>query len=216
MLAVIKSTCTDSVDLNQAWEGLYRSHQMDLARLAVHRGCSVEDAEDLVQELFMRLFQNGMVSKLAPQPVERQRIVLWKTLKWMISNWFRQQRSSCRRAVSTAMSLELMMENGEELAVFETPLSLQNRCWAISVIRRSLARLRASFEAEAWKQLEESLFEPPEEREKGVRVVSKRVALYRARVKLRDLIVIEGGGRVGEDSVKHALFEAIGAVNRAA
>jgi len=216
MLAVIESTRTDSVDLDRAWEGLYRSHQTDLARLAVHRGCSVEDAEDLVQDLFMRLFRNGTIPMLAPQPVERQRIFLRRTLRWMISNWFRHQRSSCRRSICSAVSLELMMENGEELAIFETPLSLQDRCWAISVIRRSLAKLRAGLETEAWKQLEASLFDSPAERGKGAQVVSRRVALYRARAKLRDLIVIEGGGRVGEDSVVRALFEAIGTEVRAA
>jgi DNA-directed RNA polymerase specialized sigma24 family protein len=210
MLSIFDESRAEPTDHEEEWEVLYRDHWADLARFASQSGCAIEDAEDLVQELFIRLFKNGLIWSLLSQPVERQRIVLRKTLKWMTFNWFRKKRASYRTPDYGALSLDLMMENGEELAMLETPVAIQNRSWAYLVIQRSLARLRADLDASVWIQLEESLFEEREFRDTGAKVVSKRVALHRARARLRDLIVVEGGEKEGEDSVKMALFEAIG------
>lgn len=211
MLSVFEQCRDEPAEMEAGWEQLYRDHHGDLVGLAIRGGCDVEDAKDLVQELFLRLFKRGMLPMLITQPVERQKIVLRKTLKWMTSNFHRHRRSVGRGAGYTASSLDLMMENGEELASYETPVSRQDRKWVTGLLGRSLERLRVTVNERQWSLIEEALFGSPTFEEGGTRTGRVRVALYRARLRLREFVLLEAGGQESERLVKEALFEAAAA-----
>ena len=213
MISVFEQCHGETADTEAAWEQLYRDHHGDLVGSAIRGGCDVEDARDLVQELFLRLFKKGMLPILSTQPVERQSIVLRKTLKWMTSNFHRHRRSAGRGAGYTASSLDLMMENGDELASHDTPVSRQDRKWVTGLLGRSLERLRVTVNERQWRLIEEGLFGSPTFEEGVTRSGRVRVALYRARQRLRELVLLEAGGEQSERLVKEALFEAAAAGN---
>ena len=100
------------------------------------------------------------------------------------------------------------MENGEELASYETPISRQDRKWVTALLERSLERFRVTVSERQWGLIEEALFGTPASEESGRRSGRVRVALYRARLRLREFVLLEAGGQESERSVKEALFKA--------
>ncbi|MCX6857058.1 MAG: hypothetical protein NTV80_19375, partial [Verrucomicrobia bacterium] len=106
---------------NAEWDQFYHCHQMALVRYACASGCDEHTAWDVVQDLFLRIYQRGMLLSLGHQSMDKQRLLLMRTLRWMISNARRHQSTIRRSGGHTMESLDLLLEAGQEIPSFHSP-----------------------------------------------------------------------------------------------
>jgi DNA-directed RNA polymerase specialized sigma24 family protein len=194
----------------QACAELYRLHHGGLIRQAGLRGWDEHEAWDLVQELFLRLFKSGMIGRVAALPEGGQRAWLLQTLSWMSGNLRRSRYTRRRGDGQVPQSLDLLLQEGFDPAGVGTPESAHDRAWAMAVLSRSMHRLRATVSHQQWHRLEASLVSPaPGERP----AAAERVALYRARGRLRQFIAREAGAGADVEAAKESLLYAVGVLN---
>ena len=83
----------------------------------------------------------------------------------------------------------------------------------MSVIKRGVKRLRSSVGDVQWKRIEPSLFGTDYAEAVPDYTPALRVAVHRARSRLRDMIASEAGVGAGSEQGKTALFQALAAHN---
>lgn len=192
------------------WDRLYQYHQSSLVRYAVTRGCDEHEAWDVVQELFLRVHRRGMVVPLSSKTVEMQRAWLLRTLLWTIHN-ARRHKSSLRRSGGHEMeSLDLLLESGQEVASHSTPASEYDRAWVAAILERGLRKIKTVLSTADWRSLESSLLDQNEAFSYTPSGSKTRVAAYRARVRLRHLLIKETGVGSNMNAGKTLLFHAAG------
>lgn len=212
MLSTFDDALDDRLGVEQACERLYLSHRRKLMRYALLRGCDEEDAEDVVQELFLRLLRNGHLLPLEDKPDEMKRAYLIQTLRWMISNQRRHKTTHKRGAGQEVVSVDKLIEEGHEVSTGDTPATDYDRAWATSVMERGMQRLRASLGARKWDSIAPALFMHEAVPSAAARSSSAgRVALHRARARLRGYFAIEAGNEGDIEAAKAALIQAAGA-----
>ncbi len=190
------------------WDRLYESHQMSLVRYATLRGCDEHEAWDIVQELFLRVHRRGMIAPLTAKSEDRQRVWLRRTLLWMILNAHRH-KSAIRRSGGYALeSLDFLLESGQEVASETTPASEYDRAWAASVMERGLSRLCNLLSSNAWQSIEPNLLGQNSKDLDQRPDPTLRVAVHRARVRLRELLAFEAGAGTNLVMGKSLLLEA--------
>lgn len=187
-------------ELDQACDHLYRRHQPSLVSFACLRGCDEHEARDVVQDLFLRVFQLGMILPLSSRTEDMQRSWLLRTLRWIICNHYRHRTRLRRGGGLTTESLEHLMEEGIDFPGTNTPSGDYDRRWATSVVERCYARLRQSTKQNAWHALESSLHGADSRTTPAM-----RVAAHRTRVRLRQLIRLE--------ACEKSLLQAVTACN---
>jgi DNA-directed RNA polymerase specialized sigma24 family protein len=166
-----------------------RAHWRPLHAAACQRGCAPVEAVDAVQDVFLSLARRGLIEYLASLPVEAQASYLFLRLRHVIINRWRDVRRQCRGALEMAVSLE--DENVPELPTHATPATEADRPWLAKCLSDALDRLRVQTRAPQWQEISPWLFD--EERER-TRSGAQRVALHRARQKLRVLVREEMNG----------------------
>jgi DNA-directed RNA polymerase specialized sigma24 family protein len=207
MDCIAKANSGDSVD--SKWDRLYQRHQLSLVRYACQRGCDEHEAWDVVQELFLRVHRRGMLVSLVAKTEEMQRAWLMRTLLWVIHNARRHKLAIRRSGGYVAESLDAMMESGQEVGCHSTPASEYDRAWAASVVERGLSRLRSLLTSSAWQCIESSIL-GQDASEYDQRPSPKlRVAVHRARLRLRGFLTMEAGAGSDLSVGKLRLLQAL-------
>ncbi len=209
MHCTAKANSVDSVDsVDSKWDRLYQRHQLSLVRYACLRGCDEHEAWDVVQELFLRVHRRGMLVSLMAKSEEMQRAWLMRTLLWMIHNARRHKLAIRRSGGYIAESLDSLMESGQEVASHSTPASEYDRAWAASVMERGICRLRGLLTSSAWQSIEPSLLGQSASEIDQHPNPKLRVAVHRARNRLRGLLAIEAGAGSNLSFGKSLLLQA--------
>lgn len=206
----IGSECSQHVA--RVCDHLYQEHQLFLVRFARKQGCDEHESMDMVQELFLRLLRNGHLLPLEDKPDEMKRAYLIQTLRWMISNQRRHKTTHKRGAGQEVVSVDKLIEEGHEVSTGDTPATDYDRAWATSVMERGMQRLRVSLGARKWDSIAPALFMHEAVPSAAARSSSAgRVALHRARARLRGYFAIEAGNEGDIEAAKAALIQAAGA-----
>lgn len=112
-------------------------------------GHSQHDAEDLTQEFIRRLLAKDFLANVSPVNGKFRSFILTSLKHFLINE--RQRAAAAKRGGGiTPVPLDVGPEEDflhSEPASHETPDALFDRRWALGVLERALARLRAEFEA---------------------------------------------------------------------
>ena len=170
------------------------------------QGHSVEDAEDLTQGFFTRMFDKGILRAADPDR-GRFRSFLLASLLHYVSN--ERDRERAEKRGGSAAHVPLQLDDGEGRYRQEphddpTPEALFDRRWALTVLDRVAATLREEFR----RRGKETVFDGLRDqlvgdddrlsyREAGARLslseVAARVAVYRLRRRFGELLRREIG-----------------------
>ncbi len=197
--------------LDHACEELYQQHRSRLVHYAHLRGCDEHEARDLVQDVFLRLFRLNRLVSLAARPPEVQAGLLNRTLRWLILNRLRQRMTSRRGLGRTPESLDVLLEEGLDLACPGDPATDYDLAWAQAALDRSLIRLRSSMKPAVWQSMETTL--SGHTSPVHASTPAMRVALHRARMRLREIVTHEAGAGADVHMGKTVLFQALGRQN---
>jgi RNA polymerase sigma factor (sigma-70 family) len=111
------------------------------------RGCSVEDAEDLAQEFFLKLFER-QIWKRVDQEKGRFRTFLMKVLLDMLASAQTARTALKRGGRAEKVSLEVLADSGEEPSAPDEEVTLGfDRDWAKSVMRKAIEDVEKGFAA---------------------------------------------------------------------
>lgn len=210
MLSTFDDAYLDRASIERACECLYVSHRRRLVQYARLRGCDDDDAEDVVQELFLRLIRLGLLVRLSAESDATQTAHLTRTLRCMIMNQWRNSMRMRRGGGCAPLSLHDMMEDGQEVPCASNPSVDHDHAWAVNLLERGLELLRRRMGPVRWRSIEPSLMdEAPSD---GFRPaeVAQRVAAHRARIELRRFLTRETGFGSDTKRASLALFHAMG------
>ncbi len=167
---------------------LYETHWRPLMAFAGARGCGIQDAEDVVQDMFVSLVRTGRIHDLARLPQGDQTAMLRQRLTWLlIKGWHRRERQ--RRDPQWAVPVAELDDAGLPDITQATPAEQLDRAWATQVIEQALSGLRASVGEHRWSVLESALRgDACDDGAGGPATSCQRVALCRARKHLRAVL----------------------------
>lgn len=147
--AVLAARDQNSSQAEEALAELCRTYWYPLYVYVRRRGYSPAEAEDLTQDFFARLLEKNYVGHITPG-VGRFRSFLLTSLKHFLANEWDRAQSQKRGGGKMIFSLDdhdpesrYQFEPMEEV----TPETLFDQRWALTVLERVLARLRAEFVA---------------------------------------------------------------------
>lgn len=147
--AVLAARDKSSSQAQQALAELCRSYWYPLYAYIRRRGNNPIDAEDLTQGFFERLIEKDFLGDLTPG-MGRFRSFLLTALKHFLANEW--DRAQTRKRGGGLVIFSIESQEAEERYAFEpvehlTPETLFEQRWALTVLERVLARLRAEFVA---------------------------------------------------------------------
>lgn len=193
----------------EAQARLYQTYLYPLYAYFRRRGATPEDAEDLVQDLFLKLLSGDGLRDLAP---EKGKVRTW-LLRCACNHWLDQaKRAAAGKRGGEVRTVPWDALETEERFRLEppdpTPPELQfDRAWARALIERALSRLREELQAgarEEWFDRIKGFLEGERERGDYERVAGElsttpnalKVAVHRLRTRLRELLREEVGQTV--------------------
>jgi RNA polymerase sigma factor (sigma-70 family) len=189
------------------------------------RGYPPEDADDLVQGFFLHLL-NGNLRELKREG-GRFRSYLLRALKCFLVNDWRRQNAQKRGGGAIIVPADSVDEQRYQSAFIEdsTPETMYEQQWALSLMDRTVARLREEYAAVKKDALFEQLqsFLPGLDRglrypeaaaSLGMSEAAVRVAVHRLRRRYGELLRAEIGKTVSspaeiDDEIRH-LIEVMG------
>jgi RNA polymerase sigma factor (sigma-70 family) len=202
---------------------LYQTYRYPLYAYVRRQGRHHEAAQDIVQDLFLRLQQKAQLSSVEPEK-GRFRSYLLAAVNHLLANEWHKIRRQKRGGGQVPLSLEdLQAEQRYNLepATTETPEGLFDRRWALALLEQVMLRLeeewRAVDKTEAFEAMRGFLSgdqDAPAYAETGVRLGmsegAARVAVHRLRQRYRDLLRDEIAQTVAstgdvEDELRHLL-----------
>jgi DNA-directed RNA polymerase specialized sigma24 family protein len=143
----------------QALEELCRTYWYPLYAYARRRGCKPEEAQDLTQEFFARLLEKQFLSAVDPAK-GKFRSFLLAALEHLLAKEWRRENALKRGGGKIVLSLDAqeaetryLLEPKDEM----TPERIFERRWAITLLERTMARLRTECSAEGKGRLFELL-----------------------------------------------------------
>jgi RNA polymerase sigma-70 factor (ECF subfamily) len=139
----------DSTRARDALAELCRSYWYPLYAYTRRRGCSPHDAQDLTQEFFARLLERQDLAQVSPER-GRFRSFLLASLNHFLANEWDKARAAKRGGGQPLLRLDGASAEGRyalEPAGDDTPETLFDRQWALTLLERVLARLREEFGA---------------------------------------------------------------------
>lgn len=192
---------TGSSQAEAALEKLCRAYWKPIYVYVRRRGYSLEDAQDLTQSFFARLFAKDFLQRIAKEK-GKFRSFLLKSLQHFLINERERAASRKRGAGHTFISWDEQLAEscpGLEPASDSTPEKCYEQRWALALFDQALAQLRAEFAAaeksELFNRLKAFLADDPEPgayasaaTELGMTNNAVAVAVHRLRQRYRQLV----------------------------
>ena len=145
----------------EALDTLCRTYWYPLYAYARRRGCTPEDAQDVVQEFFARFLARDYVARADPDK-GKFRSFLLAGLKHLLCNEWAKARCLKRGGGQPPLSLDAQAAEDRfrlEPADQRTPEHLYERSWAMTLLERAASRLRDEYAAAGKIELFEQLTE---------------------------------------------------------
>ena len=136
-----------STEAQRALEELCRSYWYPLYAFLRRQGLSPEDAQDLTQEFFSQLLQRNDLSRVSPDQ-GRFRSFLLASLKHLMLNEQKRAHRLKRGGGQVPISLDLeraASRYAQEPSHDLTPEKIYERRWALTILEKTLARLRDEY-----------------------------------------------------------------------
>ncbi len=211
---------------SEAQTTLYRLYARPVYSFLRRKGRSPEDAEDLVQSLFLKLFAENKLAVLSPEN-GRLRTWLMRCAENLLRDDIKSLSAARRGAGQPPVSWqELAAEDNYRLELVDhhSPQQHYDRSWAESILEHSLGRLRQEFEGTPtggrFGALKNLLI-PDQTQNKyadvaaslGISEQAIKGAVWRLRQRLREILVEEVSRTVSSeadvnDELRH-LFQAL-------
>ncbi len=134
---------------DRALDELCRAYWYPLYAYVRHRGCSKEDAEDLVQGFFARFLKRNYLEGLSSERGRFRSFMLAALKHFLANEWDRAQRQK-RGGGVTPMTLDWQGADSRYRIEPADPLSpdkLYDRAWATALLELVIGRLRAELAA---------------------------------------------------------------------
>ena len=189
-----------SPDWERHLDALIRRYWKPVCRYLIRRWrCSPEDAADLTQEFFGRLYEKNFIEGASPER-GRFRTFLKLKLRDLVVDDLRRKTAQKRGGTAGVISLDAL-EQDQSLQPDRAGLSPEeefDRLWAVELLNSALAELDESMRAEgkadqvtAFKNC--AVKDPPQSYQEcadalGVRVRDVGHYVFRARLRLRKII----------------------------
>ena len=202
--------------------GLFEAYWPPLYRYVRRRGCSVPDAEDLVQGFFAHLLEKGGLRLADPERGRFRSFLLGALQHYMANEWRREHRQK-RGGFASHLSIDWRSAEtglGIEPADAVSPDLLFDRDWAVALLDKVLDDMtRTERDFGRWKPFlgirgEQLPYAEIGERF-GLSEGAARVAVHRLRKRYRQRLreeiarTLVDGGQVEEEM--RALFSALSA-----
>ncbi len=131
-----------------ALEQLCRTYWYPLYAYVRRRGVGPDDAQDLTQEFFARMLQQGWLAKASPLK-GKFRAFLLTALNHFLANEYRRAQAAKRGGGQKPLSIDQDAESRYRLEPVcnLTPEKLYERNWALKLFAQALARLREQYSA---------------------------------------------------------------------
>jgi DNA-directed RNA polymerase specialized sigma24 family protein len=223
---VLRAGQADSSEARHALDHLCRDYWYPLYAHVRRQGRSVEDAQDITQEFFLRLLSHDYVRLADPQRGRFRTFLLTSLDRFMVNEW---QKSTAAKRGGGAPAISLDAEAAEHRYQAEpadglSPDRLFQKRWAVTLLEQVLHHLGVECEA-AGKQdlfngLRPHIFgEPAVENPAalamrlGMTDGALRVTLHRLRERYRELLRAEVARTVATpDEVDAELRELVAAL----
>jgi DNA-directed RNA polymerase specialized sigma24 family protein len=182
----------------EAMAALCRAYWYPLYAFVRRSGHAPEDAEDLTQAFFARLLEKDYLSDVVPEKGRFRTFLLVAFKRFLAKEWRKEQ--ALKRGAGAA-HIPIDSVNAERRYAAEpveeaSPEILFDRQWALTMIERSLARLRSHYESTGRGELFEHFkaFLTASSREEGFSTAATRagmsegaahVAVHRIRKRFR-------------------------------
>ena len=216
----------DTTHAHDALAHLCRSYWYPLYAHARRRGYSPHDAQDLTQEFFVRLLRGNWIAR-ADRRRGRFRTFLLAAMQHFLANEW--NKAHAKKRGGTRPILSLNDESAEQRYLLEpaeqnTPETLFERGWALSVLDNVLRRLKDEYRREGksdWMDAMQSALTADRNaigyaeiaRKLGMTETAARVAVHRLRQRYRRLIRAEVASTVASpdevDAEMRHLFEVL-------
>jgi len=131
----------------EALEALCRGYWYPLYAFARRQGHSPADAEDLTQSFFARLLEKGYL-KSAEREKGKFRTFLLVALKRFLADEWDREHAQKRGGFAPVVAIDLEPAESRlaaELAHHQQPDVLFDRQWAVTLLERTMARLRGEY-----------------------------------------------------------------------
>jgi RNA polymerase sigma-70 factor (ECF subfamily) len=141
---ILAAGAARSADADAALALLYEAYWYPLYAFLRARGHDVDEAQDLTQAFFLQIVEKRSFTHANPAR-GRFRSFLLASLKNFSVNEYDRQRTGKRGGGVPALSLDVETAEGRrqrEPAIDETPESLFDRKWALTLLERALVRVR--------------------------------------------------------------------------
>ncbi len=141
---VLQAGTGDSTQAAEALEQLCRTYWYPLYAYVRRRGYSPEDAQDLTQEFFLRILRKHGLAQIDPAKGKFRSFLLTAINHFLSDEWDRARAiKRGGQATFLALDAESAEQRLAEVASDRTPEQIFERCWAVTLLRHVLARLRA-------------------------------------------------------------------------
>jgi RNA polymerase sigma-70 factor (ECF subfamily) len=198
---VLAAADSTSPQAAEALEKLCRTYWYPLYAFVRREGCGPEDAQDLTQEFFARLLA-GLAFASAEPARGRFRNFLLGCLKHFLSEQRRHAGRLKRGGGQTIISWDSQSAEEQyqsEPADSETPETVYDRCWALTLLEKALTRLgaeqAATNKAEVFARLKDYLWGERSgigyaevARQLGTTEGALKVTVHRLRQRYRELL----------------------------
>lgn len=200
----------------EALEHLCRAYWYPLYAFVRRKGYAPHDAQDLTQGFFSYLLDKETLAKVAPEKGKFRTFLLTAMTNFLANEWDKEQaqkRGGGRKIQSLeseAAESRYQLEPSHDL----TPERLYERQWAISLLDRVLANLRAEFEARGdlalFEELKVALTGNADSYAEVARRLGRsegavKVAVHRMRRRYRALVLAEVADTVADSEVEEEL-----------
>jgi RNA polymerase sigma factor (sigma-70 family) len=203
----------DGVLAEQALEKLCRVYWLPLYTYIRRQGESPHDAQDLTQGFFAQLLQKDYLGSV-DQTKGRFRSFLLAALKHFLSNQRDRARAQKRGGGQMPLSLDFSEAEtniGIQPADEQTPEKAFEKCWALTLLEQSLARLRKEYSDRGRQELFEQLKTTLTEGRNGMAYAelasrlrmseaSVKMAVHRLKQRYREVIRAEIAETVAQES----------------
>jgi RNA polymerase sigma-70 factor (ECF subfamily) len=157
LIATLRSGAAPQVE--RALETLCNAYWYPLYAYVRRAGHSPEDAADLTQAFFARLLEKDVLAHADPARGRLRNFLLTAMQHFLCDDWRKQQRFKRGRGAAVLSLDELHAESlyASEPADPVTPEALYHRCWALTLLDRTLGELEADYVRDGKAALFEAL-----------------------------------------------------------